>query len=506
MTRQVGWRALPAAATVILWATLLASPAPAETVSFGGQFPVGNGPVSVAVGDFNGDGTPDVAVANEGSNTVSVLLGNGDGTFQPALNFDTGGSGAVSVVVGDFNRDGAPDLAVANQGSNAVAVLLGNGDGSFRPAMNFGAGGQPNSLPFPEVSMAMAVGDFNGDGTLDLAVANRGSNTVAVLLGNGDGTLQAPVTFAVGSAPTSVAVGDFNGDGRPDLAVTNLGSKTVSVLLGNGDGTFQPALTVSTGHAPVSVAVGDFNGDGRPDLAVGNIAVTIYVPSTVSVLLGNGDGTFQAARTSGVGPGTEPLSMAVGDFNGDGKLDLAVVTHNTQTHIDALTVLLGSGDGAFSSGMHFATGPVPASVAVADFNADGMPDLAVTNGGFNTVSVLLGDGDGTFQPRTVTTGGEPVSVAVGDFNGDGRPDLAVANERSSDVSVLLGNGDGTFQPARAFGVGILTGPSSMAVGDFNGDGTLDLAVTSSSGISVLLGQGDAGRASDRQIEIGRAHV
>src|SRR5437870_869969 len=163
---------------------------------------------------------------------------------------------------------------------------------------------------------------------------------------------------------------------------------------------------------------------------------------------GNGDGTLQAPVTFAVG--SAPTSVAVGDFNGDGKPDPAVVTHNTQTHIDALTVLLGSGDGAFSSGMHFATGPVPASVAVADFNADGMPDLAVTNGGFNTVSVLLGDGDGTFQPRAVTAGGEPVAVAVGDVNGDGRRDVAVADAVSSSGWVLLGDGEGTFERALAF--------------------------------------------------------
>jgi hypothetical protein len=229
------------------------------------------------VGDFNGDGWADLAVANDGSHNVSVLLGNGDGTFQEAQNFATGPR-PVSVVGGDFNRDGVQDLAVAYRGSvrpvvpGGVSVLLGNGDGTFQAPLNFAIG---------SLSTSVAVGDFNGDKVLDLAVADAGSYDILVLLGNGDGTFQAARNFAAGNGPYSVAVGDFNRDGRQDLAVA-IYPDNVSVLLGNGDGTFQGAQIFGAGTFPSSVAVGDFNLDGLPDLAVANNR-----SDDVSVLINN---------------------------------------------------------------------------------------------------------------------------------------------------------------------------------------------------------------------------
>src|SRR5881397_2620325 len=216
MTRTSANLSLLVVAIVFL-SSALPNPAPAQTVSFiaRGDLEVGTNPRSVAVGDFNGDGRLDLAVTNASSydvpGTVSVLLGNGDGTFQSALSFAVG-SNPLSVAVGDVNGDGRLDLAVANYYSNDVSVLLGNGDGTFQPARTFRVGTYPSSV---------VVGDFNGDGRPDLAVANGNSNDVSVLLGNGDGTFQPALSFAAGTAPVSVAVGDINGDGRPDLAVAN---------------------------------------------------------------------------------------------------------------------------------------------------------------------------------------------------------------------------------------------------------------------------------------------
>ena len=218
----------------------------------------GTSPQSVAVGDFNGDGKPDLVVAN--ATNVGVLLGNGDGTFQAAVYYGAG-SGPRAVAVGDFNGDGKLDLVVGNVTSGNVSVLLGKGDGTFQPALNSAADNAPYSV---------VVGDFNGDGKLDVAVANYNSGDVSVLLGKGDGTFQPVVNYAVGSIPSSVVVGDFNGDGKLDLAVTNVFDNTVSVLLGNGDGTFQAPVNFDTGAYPWWVAVGDFNGDGKPDLAAAN--------------------------------------------------------------------------------------------------------------------------------------------------------------------------------------------------------------------------------------------
>jgi hypothetical protein len=342
-------------------------------------YDVGTVPLRVAVGDFNGDGIPDLVTANVGSDpdpgSVSVLLGNGDGTFQPARNF-LAGSNPWGVAVGDFNGDGIPDLAVANSagfgGASGVSVLLGNGDGTFQSPRLFRAG---------SLSTSVTVADFNGDGLLDLAVTNDGSNFLSVLLGNGDGTFQPARNFTIGGEALSAAVGDFNGDGIPDLAVARTHGSYVSVLLGYGDGSFQPARAFFAGSNPQDVAVGDFNGDGIPDLAVAN-----YLSDGVSVLLGNGDGTFQPARTVTTGAGA---SVAVADFNGDGIADLAVANFFS----DSVRVLLGNGDGTFLAPRNFPAGQSPRYMAVGDFNGDGSPDLAVANEYSNRVSILLNDGN-----------------------------------------------------------------------------------------------------------------
>jgi hypothetical protein len=326
-------------------------------------FGAGTDPDSAAVGDFNGDGKLDLAVANEGSNNVSILLGKCDGTFQAAVDYGAG-SNPSSVAVGDFRDDGKLDLVVANDGSDNVSILLGNGDGTFQAAVNYGVGSAPTSV---------AVGDFNGDGKLDLAVVNELSNNFSILLGNGDGTFQAAVNYGAGLSLFSVAVGDFNGDGKLDLAVASGGSDYVSVLLGNGDGTFKTAVQYVAGLEPISVAVADFNGDGKLDLAVAN-----YESNNVSILLGKGDGTFQAAVDYGIGtenyPAT-PGSVAVGDFNGDGKLDL-VVGGVESDNVSVVSVLLGNGDGTFQAAVNYGAGAGQTSVAVGDFNGDGRLDLA----------------------------------------------------------------------------------------------------------------------------------
>jgi FG-GAP-like repeat/FG-GAP repeat len=468
------------------------------------KYAVGNGPSAVTLADLNGDGVLDLAVANAGSNKVSVLLGNGDGTFQAAKSFAAGPSPPSSVAAGDFNGDGIVDLVVANslnssgQGGS-VAVLLGNGDGTFQEAVNYAAGVSANFV---------AVGDFNGDGKADLAVTNAGQqgngNNVSVLLGKGDGTFQAAPTFSAGTLPSGVAVGDFNGDGISDLAVANLGGfavgtgqGSVSILLGNGDGSFRATAEYDLGRNCVSVAVADFNGDGISDLVVCN-----WGSNTVSVLLGNGDGTFQPAIAYPAGE--YPLNASVADINGDGIPDLIVVNEGDPFNNGqgaGVAVLLGHGDGTFQAAKKYALMPYVASVAVGDFNHDGIPDLVVTMADFNTgqggsVGVLLGNGDGTFQAAVhYAAHSGPISVAVADLNGDGIPDLAVANVFSNDLSVLLGKGDGTFQAAVNYLVGpfpqfISASKSCLAVKDFNGDGIPDLAVLCAGGVRVLLGNGD----------------
>ncbi len=350
-----------------------------------------------------------------------------------------------------------------------------NASASFQNQTTFATGSGPGDV---------ATADLTGDGNTDLVVVNQGSNTVNVLLGNGNGTFQAQQTFAVGLDPRMVAVGDLTGNGIPDLVVDNFESNTVSVLLGNGNGTFQTQETYAVGNLPIAVAIGDVTGDGVPDLVVANL-----LSNSVSVLRGNGNGTFQAQTT--IATGSRPYSMSVADVNGDGKPDLLVAYRNNNT----VGVLLGNGNGSFQPPTTYAVGAGPISVTAADVNGDGNPDLIIinsfNNAGGNSISVLLGNGNGTFQAQTTfATGSEPDSVAVGDVNGDGKPDLIVSNYTSNNVSVLLGNGNGTFQAQQTFAAG--TGAQSVALGDVTGNGRPDVIVanagSSNSGdtVSVLL--------------------
>ena len=335
----------------------------------------------------------------------------------------------------------------------------------------------PSSYAVGSYPYSISIGDFNGDGKLDLAIPNVSSNTVSVLLGNGDGTFQAQKTTAVGGEPDYIAVGDFNGDGKLDMAVTNFTTSNLYILLGNGDGTFPTSHVYSTGNNPYSVVTGDFNGDGKLDLAVANES-----SANVSIFLGNGDGTFQAPVTYTVG--FSPQYMAVGDFNGDGKLDLAVANASGST----VSILLGNGDGTFQSQVIYAVGVSPNYVVAGDFNGDGKLDLAVANDGNHTVSILLGNGDGTFQTQvSYAVGSNPFGLAAGDINGDGKLDLAVANTGSSTVSILLGNGDGTFQSQSVFSTGSGSGPRGTVMADFDHSGRLGVAVAdSSSGHATVL--------------------
>jgi hypothetical protein len=440
-------------------------------------------PRAVAVADFNGDGIPDIVTANDTSTgspgTVSVLLGKGDGSFQPSQTLGDGAN-ASCVTVGDFNGDGVPDIAVGYF-NGTVRVYLGNGDGTFQNGIASASGGNLLS--------SIAAADFNGDGRLDLVVGVV--NGAHILLGNGDGTFQSPQSLPTGSGPQAVAVGDFNGDHVPDVATTGSGAGgTVDIFLGKGDGTFVTGTTYAAGQFSHGLVVGDFNGDGTEDLAVATYGDTGN-PGAVSVLLGNGDGTFQAPRDTPLGE--IPQGLTAGDFNGDGKFDLAATLADSSGPLgNSLLVLLGQGDGTFQSSASYIVGSQAGGgdVKAADLNGDGTLDLVVADYGSDEVCVRLGNGDGTFQkPTNYSVGSGPQSIASADFNGNGVQDLVTANYNSNDVSVLLGNGDGSFEPPVTCAAGL--NPLAVTIGDFNGDGVPDLAVADGDGtVSVLLGNGD----------------
>lgn len=378
---------------------------------------VGNDPVASVAGDFNSDGIADLAVANYSDATISVLLGNGDGTFQGQAVYPAG-SNPVSITSADFNGDGRPDLAVVNKSANSVAIYLGAGTGTFSPRVNYAVGRAPSWI---------ATGDFNDDGKIDLAATDSNDNAVSILLGKGDGTFQAQTTYATASDPSGLAVGDFNGDGQLDLVATAINSNAVSVLLGRGDGTFGPHVEYATGVYPFSVATADLNGDGKLDLAVANQDSTGI--GTVSVLLGKGDGTFQTAV--GYFDGQLSKGLAIGSLNGDQALDLVVPNRTSQN----ISILLGVGNGTYQTSLNLPLGFGPTQAVLADFNGDGLMDMATGNYSSNTMSVLL---QSTLVPA-------PNSLAFGNqLVGNTSPSQTVAltnnGQRSISLSSIVAQG------------------------------------------------------------------
>lgn len=465
----------------------------------GSEFPVGFIPSSVVTADLNADGFLDVVTANAQSRDISVLLGNGDGTFEMPRAFVGVNGQPVWIGVADLNGDGAFDLVSAASftfdNGGGLSVLLGNGDGTFQPAQSFASGDAPNQV---------AIADFNGDLRLDMVSANTESFDLSLLLGNGDGTFQPQERLSLSGAPAGVVSDDLNRDGFIDLVTANQDTDKLSMLLGNGDGTFQEERQLSVSGGPTSLAVVDINADGSPDI----LAATTHT-ADVAVLLGNGDGIFEAERRFGVGLAPRLLTFA--DLNDDTFLDVITATSDDERgsgNPGRFSVLLGNGNGTFQPSLVFSVGLGLRAIAVADVDADQIPDLLTAHLGSiqlvapvpfpGELAILLGKGDGTFEQR-VDLGVEARSVTTADLNADRVLDVVASNV------VLLGRGDGTFQdPQEIVADGVL--PS--AVGDLNADEFLDLVVVyaTSNEVSVSLNDGDGTFQAEVRFPVGESPI
>ena len=502
-------------------------------------YATGYQPQDIAVSDFDLDGIPDIITSNKSTaESLTLLVGVGDGSFKSKQAIATGLMYARSLASADLNGDNKPDLIVTQYGQatpydKGYVDIFFNTTNSAPIITSLAAASTPENISVATVAYAAIATDPDANTTLTYSISggadaalfsinsmtgavtfktspnfegpiDAGSNNVYdVVVQASDGSLTATqavsitvtnvdeplpksvfgsaVTYSAGANADFIVNADFNGDGVQDLLALNAGVNNASILLGNGNGTFQSQSTVATGLFPTSASVGDFNGDGKKD-----VAITNGNAGNVSILLGNGNGTFQTASTFTVGTG--PYSIVSGDFNQDQKTDLIVVNSTS----NSITFLTGLGSGTFQSQSFNLSGSKPSSITAGDFNGDGKQDVAISFFNSNFASVYLGKGDGTFQlPVYYATGNNPMYIASSDFNGDGKVDLVVCNTTSSNsLSVLLGNGDGTFKSALTFAAG--SNPNALAISDFDKDGKVDLIICDASGnvATVLLGKGD----------------
>lgn len=454
------------------------------------EYPVGPYPIALVVADMNADGHPDIVALDSndagweegpvGHGWITVLRNRGDGTFAPKTSYAVGTSPSSLVVI-DANGDGAPDIAVSNRHESTVSVLMNDGEGKLSTKRDVAAGPTPATL---------ATADFDGDGRADLVVTTPGTDTLGVFRGRGDGSFDARATYAAGPGPVGVVASDLDGDGNVDLAVANSGSDTVAVLLNTG-GTFAAPKLRSAGGHPQWIAIADFDGDGRSDVVTTSPGGHGGHVAKVMRNLGGGKLAAAVDATVGVYPGVS----AVGDVDGDGRPDLVVPSG----HDGAVSVLLNRA-GALTSRVDVPVGDDPTAIATGDFDGNGTLDFVATNAGTKTASVVLRQANGTFTRKDYAAGRSPFSVAVGDLDGDGRKDFVAANWDSDTIingknviSVFMNEGSGTFASKVEVEVGRF--PTAVALGDLDGDGDLDIVVANgnpyvlSSTISVLTNDG-----------------
>lgn len=510
------------------------------------RFATGTSPSEAEVADLNGDTKKDIVTANRGGNSISVLLADSASGFATKVDYATNVAPAA-LELADVNKDGILDAITANAGSHDISVLLGVGDGTFQEE-------QRSGLISGTTPADMIVVDLNGDGNLDVAVAGSGDDTVSILYGVGDGTFGlVPLVIPVGAGPRSIIAVDLDKNLVPDLVTANRNSDSISILFGQPDFTFAAAQNLSVGGLPRMVRAGDIDQDGWDDLVVSN-------PGTgdLSLLFSEGGGVFSEETRLEVEK--LPTRFALQDLDSDGKLDIAVLLFSDGADGEPLglaAVFKGEDDGAFAAPRYFGAGPAaldiqalkmdsdsrldlitaggstanviygraaagfeseerfavglrPRAIASADFNRDGKLDLAVTNLDSNDVSILPGNGDGTFKPQLVVAApGIPRAITAGSINSDSNPDFVVTDLNNSRVGVYLGKGDGTFQSVRLVsvreaGVTATSQPRSVVLADMDGDGKADIVTgnANSDSVAIVLGNGDGSFAPAKEFFAG----
>src|ERR1700757_359552 len=428
----------------------------------------GNNPIWVTTADFNNDTKPDIAVSHFSGGYISILLGNGNGTFGAPINFSIAGT-LSKIVAADFNADGKTDLVVADYYSGAW-ITFGNGNGTFT--------GQTQLSP-GNGAISVEIGDINNDFNTDIVtISSSTSNNVAILTGVGNGTFNAATNLTVGGSPKSIAIADLDNDGNRDLAFTANASNSISILINNGGGTFGIANSYPCGSSPLYAVIVDINADGKKDIVSANNG------NSISVLLNNGTGAYGTA-TNYFSNG--PQMLITNDFNNDGKSDLVTANYYT----DNYNIFVGNGAGSFANKTPYYAGGYCPATTCGDFNGDGKLDV-VTSGSDGNINILLGAGAGVFGTATSYTAGvQLMGIASGDIDGDNKLDVVVANNNQSIISVLKGNGSGGFGTVTNYTCNpSFNNASSIALADVNGDTKLDIITLNyiSNG-SVMLNNG-----------------
>ncbi|CAF1424753.1 unnamed protein product, partial [Rotaria sordida] len=448
---------------------------------------VGSHPCSVVFGDLNNDNRLDLIIANEGTDNIAVFIGYNYSTFHNQKAYKAiGNLGPREAVVGDFNNDSYSDVAVVFYTTNNIGIFLGDGNGSFNVFLNY-------STTIGSTPYSLVVDDINKDDRLDVIVANSGTDNVGIFLGYGNGNFAGMMTFptGIGSRPCSVAVADFNDDGRLDIVVINIGTNNIGFLYGYGNGSFATILIYQTGdnYFPTAVRIGDFNNDNRIDIAVVNTNA-----NNIGILLGYGNGNFTKQVIYSTRHGTRPYWVAFGDFNNDYEIDMVTANH----HDNSISIFLGQGNGSFGDVKTYPTGDgsMPMYVNVGDFNNDHKLDIIVVNYGTNQIVVHFGLGDGTFlwgDLYSTDIGSQPNTLAIGDFNKDGRLDIVVSNPGSDTIGLFLGYDSKPFANVKLGRTGNGSRPHSVAIGDFNNDGISDIAIANygNNNVGIYLGLDNA---------------